>query len=174
MSLLFQLPHVITTILMLFTKLSSSSVSFRYGIPFSYHNPKGTGDGTGQFQLQFRFRPQLRLRILFKNAVATIIPGKHSYVPSISPTIDSTIISIIFFDSALTTSINKDHLSNFDSSNNPSTSLLVDSVLEPFQVHKVYPSSILHVDPSVVPSFNLNHDPNHIYLTSNLFYNLYD
>ena len=92
--------------------------------------------------------------------VATIIPGKHSYLPLISPTGSSTIISIIFFDSALTPSINKDHLSNFDSNNSPSISLFVDSVLEPLQLQKGYPSSILHVDPSVIPSFNLNPDPN--------------
>ena len=49
MSLLFQQPQVVTTISMLFTKLSPSSVSFRYGIPFSSHNPKGTGDGKGHF-----------------------------------------------------------------------------------------------------------------------------
>ena len=49
MSLLFQQPRVVITVLLLFTKLSSSSVSLQYGIPFSYHNPKGTGGGTGQF-----------------------------------------------------------------------------------------------------------------------------
>ena len=61
---------------------------------------------------------------------------------------------------ALTPSINKDHLSNFDSNNSPSISLFVDSVLEPFEIQEGYLSSILHVDLSVIPSFDLNHDPN--------------
>ena len=41
---------------LLLTKFSSSSVSSRYGIPFSYHNPKATGGGTGQIRFQLRLQ----------------------------------------------------------------------------------------------------------------------
>ena len=80
---------------LLFTKFSSSSVSFRYGIPFSYHNPKATGGGTGQIRFQFRlqFNFRLRFRIIIDSIttmVATIIPvfsssslqGDTSVVPT--------------------------------------------------------------------------------------------
>ena len=80
----------------------------------------------------------------------------------ISPTGNSTIISIIFFDLALTPSIIKNHLSNFDINNSPSISLFVDSVQEPFQLLEGYPSYVLLIDPSVVPSFGLNHDPSSV------------
>ena len=81
---------------LLFTKFSSSSVSFRYGIPFSYHNPKATGGGTGQIRFQFRlqFNFRLRFRIIIDSIttmVATIIPvcsssslqGDTSVVPTV-------------------------------------------------------------------------------------------
>lgn len=48
-SLFFQQPRVVNTLLMLFAKLSPSYVSFRYSIPFSSHNPKVTGDGKRHF-----------------------------------------------------------------------------------------------------------------------------
>ena len=74
----------------------------------------------------------------------------------VSATSNSTII---FIDLTLTPSINKDNLSSFDSTNNSSTYPFIDSVKEPCLVPEVCPSSILHVDPNIVPSFNLNHDP---------------
>ena len=75
-----------------------------------------------------------------------IIPGNYSYVPLVSPTSNSTIISIIFIDLALTPSINKDNLSSFDSNNNPSTSPFIDSLTEPCLVPKVCSSYVLQVD----------------------------
>ena len=51
--------------------------------------------------------------------VDTIYLGKHPNVLMVSPTINS---NIIFIDSTLEPSINKDNISSFDSTNNPGTS----------------------------------------------------
>ena len=62
---------------LLLTKFSSSSVSSRYGIPFSYHNPKATGGGTGQLRFQFRLQFNVRLQLRLDSITAmvnTIIP----------------------------------------------------------------------------------------------------
>ena len=102
----------------------------------------------------FDFYLQVRLLLLFQ----VNIPMFLRYLQPLTQ-----LLSLLsFFDSALTSSINKDHLSNLDSSNNPSTYLFVASVLQPFQLLEGSPSYVLLIDPSVVPSFGLNHDPSSV------------
>ena len=131
------------TLLILFTKLLPSYVSFRYGIPFSSHNPKGTDDGKWHFWLQFWLQLQLRLWLQFRLQLIDLFTN----------VVAATIIP------ALTPSIDKNNLSSFDLNNNSSISQFVDSVTKPWLVAEVYPSYVLLIDPSVVPSFGLNHDP---------------
>ena len=59
---------------LLLMKFSSSYVSFRYGIPFSYHNPKATGGGTGQIRFQFWLQFNFRLRFwLIIDSITTMV-----------------------------------------------------------------------------------------------------